>query len=1200
MTAEYDSNLYETVPTSNAPVQEYDPNLYEEVAGPDASAQEYDPNLYEEVKPESYAEKEQYGKMDFVYKKNKKGELVPLKGWEKKLYGLMYGSTSSVKGMEQIGGVGEQANKTDAEIMQRLRASKGRVGTIGAEVVGNILDPVTLALPVAKAKSLWGLARWGAAGGAIGGGINYVEPGQSRAVNTAIGAAGGAILAPGIGVGINAYRALRGRPTIPIREMIDPESAKILGLADDAKPPSEPAGLLPRPKDLPEPQPYQAHAAGPAGTADQMDRALARMTPEERVQFLGEAYRAERGGIDEFRYAPSGEPMGPPKPEVAGLLPSPSKAATKGEPIYVLKTGHAGTEAQLSRRLRRMPPLEAARQAVTPKQVNDAVGRMTPEQQFLYRAEQVTKQQGGFIDLNVFREGIKNIKDSYQQYLGRPLWESIQRNPGQAAMGVAGGSIGWQSAEDDAPISEKVGRAALGAVMGYGGTRFLSKTAVGERFARGIIDNYGLTGKWDDYIAAKKLMAADRNELAAPFVEMLKSIRGLPPADRKLLYNILQGEASTPRESLNLLNERVRSQITEVGQKMVDAGLLKEDVFKRNLATYIHREYLSKMHPEGTYARKATRAMKLIGDELRPRGYEKEVPVGQVDSALRQGAKTTGKAYFTKDGKKVVRMRFQLTKAQREALGEVEDAAYAIARTGRLMTNDLSVYRFYDKLSKNGRIASDTDPGGWVKIDEGRIPNTGINKYGNLEGKYVPPEIYADLKGLKSAQEWKHNWRHYLSIVSWWKVSKTALNPTVHMNNVISNLALYDMADADWKFIPKSIGEIRHQGEMFRAAKHLGVFDVDYASQELRRSATDLLDAYREVAQAASSPLQTALNVGRKTWGKTGGKMIDFYQVEDHVMRLAVFMDRIKKGMTPEQAAAEGRRWFIDYDINAPWINALRHTATPFISYTYRSVPLIAEAATLRPWKFAKWAAAGWAVNEMGAAFGGGNEDAERKVFADRDKGHIYGMPFFPPRLVKMPFQIGGKSTYLDVTRWIPGGDVLVSEENQFIPGAPAPLQPSFGPVGSIVKAGLGYDDFRRKPLRGLGLSNLKDWEVKGKYLVKEFTPNFPGVPGAHSTTKIMDSLRGRPTPMGDVIPWWQAGLQSIGIKLKPADLERLVRRAQMDTARDMSVIRELALERLMDLRKGRISEEEYEESILELQEEALERIGKMNKKIER
>ena len=84
----------------------------------------------------------------------------------------------------------------------------------------------------------------------------------------------------------------------------------------------------------------------------------------------------------------------------------------------------------------------------------------------------------------------------------------------------------------------------------------------------------------------------------------------------------------------------------------------------------------------------------------------------------------------------------------------------------------------------------------------------------------------------------------------------------------------------------------------------------------------------------------------------TAGKLENLYQLEDQAFRMGLFMDRLAKGMSPAEAAADAKKWFIDYDINAPFINTLRRFPTPFISYTYRVVPLLAEAAVKRPWKF--------------------------------------------------------------------------------------------------------------------------------------------------------------------------------------------------------------------------------------------------------
>ena len=51
---------------------------------------------------------------------------------------------------------------------------------------------------------------------------------------------------------------------------------------------------------------------------------------------------------------------------------------------------------------------------------------------------------------------------------------------------------------------------------------------------------------------------------------------------------------------------------------------------------------------------------------------------------------------------------------------------------------------------------------------------------------------------------------------------------------------------------------------------------------------------------------------------------------QDAIFRLALFMDRLDKGYSVADAALDARKSFIDYNISAPGINALRNLPTPF------------------------------------------------------------------------------------------------------------------------------------------------------------------------------------------------------------------------------------------------------------------------------
>ena len=101
-------------------------------------------------------------------------------------------------------------------------------------------------------------------------------------------------------------------------------------------------------------------------------------------------------------------------------------------------------------------------------------------------------------------------------------------------------------------------------------------------------------------------------------------------------------------------------------------------------------------------------------------------------------------------------------------------------------------------------------------------------------------------------------------------------------------------------------------------------------------------------------------------------------------------MDRLNKGYSPADAALDARKSFIDYNITAPAINALRNLPTPFLAYTYRVIPILAETAVVRPWKFAKYAVLGYMLNNLGALLGKGDEEAERAAASQNRQGRFW------------------------------------------------------------------------------------------------------------------------------------------------------------------------------------------------------------------
>ena len=917
----------------------------------------------------------------------------------------------------------------------------------------------------------------------------------------------------------------------------------------------------------------------------------------------------------------------------------------------------------------------------------------------------------------VIGEGIKSF---YTDIAGDKVWDLAVQNWGSALVGVAAGAGGYNAFDDPESTQEqKIMAGLLFALGGAGTTKTLSKVmtergTLGEVMASGIVDNYGLSKRYTDVIQSS---IGDVNTVANKFAEVVEELQTLSTKERQTLTAMITGEIDDVPELVGF-KIKTRNTIKEAGQMMVDAGLLSQEVFNKNSETYLKRtyeKYLKGDIKKSGYT--AARQLKLIGDELRARGvgntkklskaaYERSlnpesknfgaydgytvVPLtatvakSSVDKVVnkvkKQRVEKIGNYKLTDtvkdirdwkvisdDGEfvklesnKEITLTADFTKAQRKQMGEIEDAAFNVAETGRLMTNDLSTFKVYENIAKDdalsltklafeqklskGTIQSED----WVKIPEDalneliKVSGKPIKKYGQLAGKYVPKEVYKDLTRIQKLKDDDNQlMTGYLAINRLWKKSKTAWNPVVHVNNTVSNIILYDLADANYKFMGRGFKELNKglnkekDSEIFNLAKQYGVFDVDLVSKELTKQGKEIGDdilsklsdeTLGEIGGAQKYSEGVYKKLANKGYDMTAGKLEKFYQMEDQAFRMGLFMDRLSKGMSPAEAAADAKKWFIDYDINAPLINMMRRGPTPFLSYTYRVVPLLAEAAIRRPWKFAKWSLGAYMLNEAGNAMGPGTEETERELMRDEMKQKLFGMPFLPSTTIKTPFASerkgpGGESIplYIDVKRFIPGGDVFsVGEKGIGIPlpftdsrslKLPSTLTPSFGALGEIfIPLMTGVDPFTLRQIEGLGLEN--DDAVKLQHIMSRLTPNVPGTafsvplfekfgkkPGlglkaaeytpfneTFGSKKIVKAFRqaqdGLESQYGTKFTPFEAIMSTFGFKLQPIEISQLLgikqaefKRFYRKTKLDVNTARK-------DYGQGKISKKEAEKKI--------------------
>ena len=265
-------------------------------------------------------------------------------------------------------------------------------------------------------------------------------------------------------------------------------------------------------------------------------------------------------------------------------------------------------------------------------------------------------------------------------------------------------------------------------------------------------------------------------------------------------------------------------------------------------------------------------------------------------------------------------------------------------------------------------------------------------------------------------------------------------------------------------------------------------------------------------------------------------QMEKLYQFDAQIFRMAVYMDRLDKGLNKTDAALDARKWFIDYDISAPVIKVLKRSLVPFVSYTYRVTPLLAEAAALRPHKFAKWAAYGHVLNE-GSAFlmkDRAGEDIDRLTMREEQTKKLFGeVPLIgeamPYTNVRIPFNDSeGNALYFDSSRWIPGGDIFEQRESTVgVPFLPRPLQPSGLYFDFISNYFFKRDPFTGQTLEELGIDEDNYLEIT-KHFLKRIPPNMPFIKGTFAYNKYQ---KAKSIEAGEV-----EGEQVVGSKYTTAD----------------------------------------------------------------
>lgn len=569
----------------------------------------------------------------------------------------------------------------------------------------------------------------------------------------------------------------------------------------------------------------------------------------------------------------------------------------------------------------------------------------------------------------------------------------------------------------------------------------------------------------------------------------------------------------------------------------------------------------------------------------------------------------------TKNGKVVLWRDF--TKPEREQMGEILDARYTIAKTYAEMAHDLSVGRLYRDIAANSDWSTADEPPSrvwkgageynrfwadpaiqWVKVPSSNIPKTTTKRYGKLAGRWVRAEIWRDLSEVETMQT--PGW--WNTLLTQWKLNKTARSPVTHANNVMSNLMLMDLADVRMIDLGRAIRSMVRGDADYRAAVDGGAFGSDMVSIEIRKSVLEpiLEEVARDMrggSETMDSKIGLLTTLSEAIWSRAKSfdrKMVDLYRLEDEVFRMATYLRRRETGYSPKDAALDANEQFLNYNIRAPWVNAARRSVLPFISYTYRAAPVIAKSIAHRPWKLAKYFTVAFIANELAYALNPGDEDEERRSLRADEQGFTW---IGAPRMVRMPWADGyGNPVFLDVRRFVPAGDIF--DVGQGSSALPLPSWAQFGgPLMLGAELFLNRSAFTGQDLTDPYVDTTSEKVGKvGEYLWKSWMPSAAWIPGSWYFEKIGNALAGARDYSGRPYSVGQALLSSVGIKVKPQDVAEGFRRHGFEFGRIERALQAEANRLARDRDRGLISQSRYDRDLANIALKA-DRLGEVAEK---
>ena len=403
--------------------------------------------------------------------------------------------------------------------------------------------------------------------------------------------------------------------------------------------------------------------------------------------------------------------------------------------------------------------------------------------------------------------------------------------------------------------------------------------------------------------------------------------------------------------------------------------------------------------------------------------------------------------------------------------------------------------------------------------------------WGSMAGKFVNGSVFGALEDIHYSQPIIDS-PVFNTVISYFKKYKTVWSPGTHIVNAGSNVAwmyLHDIGvntvkDSFSLYIKAKVNPEQltpQESAIWESFNRSGALIGDYSSAELKNLLSKaMLDAIPLQKSSSIWNLTEVMAMYEKAKAsRLGGYAVkvgkginvadklaqEAYSAEDNVFRLASFMSaaataqRIKGSkLTQDELLTAGRTAtteFLDYNIHARGVNALKQTVLPFISWPYRAVPALLKVAIYKPWKLAGLVGSMAVLDAALIAMsgGGGEDERKRKKLPSYLNEKLFG--FGPNMYMQVPgLGTADKPVYFKFGAFIPLGDLIQNDARNGFMGLkwwPTAITPNGPIVSALVGAVGGVDPFTGEPLNRKTDSTWEAFKKRAIFLEGQIAPPF-------------------------------------------------------------------------------------------------------------